>query len=245
MSLLAVAHADEISGGNVRVTFQGGISPLALPRDAPSPISLHVAGRVTPVDGQRPEALAQVTIEVNRHAVATTRGLPRCRWQRLLSITSKHALKVCGDSLIGTGHFSSHIDVPEQAPFPARGRLLAFNSMRHGRPAIAVHVFGRDPVPTSEVLPMTFGREGQGSFGPIVTVTMPDIGNEWGYVDGFDLTLHRVYRYRGRRLSVMSASCPAPRGLQRVPFKAARGVFELADGTNLTRVIGGSCRALG
>jgi hypothetical protein len=242
LSLLGVAQADVISGGNVRVSFRGWISPQTLPRSGTAPIALHVEGTVTPVNGQRPEALERITVEVNRHAVATTRGLPTCPWRRLLATTSHRALEICGDSLIGTGHFSSHIDIPEQAPFPAEGRMLAFNSTRNGRPAVAAHVYGTDPVPTVEVLPMTFSRRGQGSFGPIVSVEMPNIGNEWGYVNGFDLTLKRRYRYRGRSMSVISASCPAPADLNEVPFKAARGIFELADGSTLTRVVGGSCK---
>jgi hypothetical protein len=151
-------------------------------------------------------------------------------------------MEVCGDSLIGTGHFDSHIDIPDQAPFPAEGRLLAFNSIKNGKPAVAAHVFGRDPVPTSEVLPMTFSRHGQGNFGPIVSVAMPNIGNEWGYVSGFDLTLKRRYRYRGRAMSVISASCPAPKDVHVAPFKAARGTFELAGGKTLTRTVSSTCK---
>ncbi len=243
VALFGVARADVIGGGNVRVAFRASINPKMLPRSVRGPVALHVSTVVTTIEGRRPEALRRVTVEVNRHAVATTRGLPVCPWRRLASVTSSRALVVCGDSLIGTGHFSSHIDIPEQAPFPAEGRMLAFKSEKGGRPAIAVHVFGRNPVATSEVLPMTFKRRGDGNFGPIVSVEMPDIGNEWGYVTGFDLTLKRRYTYRGRRMSVISASCPAPPGLDVVPFKAARGVFELGDGSRLTRVVGGTCKA--
>lgn len=242
-SLFGVAQAEVISGGNVRVSFRGWISPQTLPRTEAVPITLHLAATITPIEGRRPEALERITVEVNRHAVSTTRGLPVCPWDRLISENSRRALAICGDSLIGTGHFSSHIDIPEQAPFPAEGRMLAFKSERNGRPAVAAHVFGKSPVPTSEVLPMTFSRRGEGNFGPIVSVKMPDIGNDWGYVDGFELTLKRRYRYRGRTLSVLSASCPAPADLDEVPFKAARGVFELADGSTLTRVVDGSCKA--
>jgi hypothetical protein len=240
-SLFGVAQADLVSGGNVRVSFQGWISPKTLPRSEVAPIALHIAGTVTPLDGQRPASLERVTVEVNRHAVATTRGLPTCPWRKLISTTTARALEICRDALIGTGHFTSHIDIPDQAPFPADGRLLAFNSRRHGKPAVAAQVYGRDPVPTSEVLPMTFGRHGQGNFGPIVSVEMPKIGNEWGYVTGFDLTLKRRYRYRGREMSVISASCPAPRGIREAPFKAARGTYELADGSSLTRTLNGAC----
>ena len=132
-------------------------------------------------------------------------------------------MEICSDSLIGTGHFTSHIDIPEQAPFPAVGRMLAFKTRRNGKPAVAAHVFGKDPVPTSEVLPMTFARRGQGNFGPIVSVEMPNIGNEWGYVTGFDLTLKRQYRYRGRSMSVISASCPAPAGHPRSALQGRPG----------------------
>jgi hypothetical protein len=240
---VALAGAEVIGGDNVRVTFRASITPRTLPRTGSAPIALHVSAKVTPVGGRRPEALRKVTVEVNRHAVATTRGLPFCPWSRLISENSKRALAICGDSLIGTGHFSSHIDIPEQAPFPAEGRMLAFKSERNGKPAIAVHVYGRSPVPTSEVLPMTFSRRGEGNFGPIVTVPMPDVGNDWGYVSGFDLTLKRRYAYRGRQMSVLSANCPAPPGLDVVPFRAARGVFDLGDGSRLTRVVGATCKA--
>jgi hypothetical protein len=92
---------------------------------------------------------------------------------------------------------------------------------------------------------MTFSRHGQGAFGPIISVEMPKIGNEWGYVSGFDITLKRHYRYRGRSMSVISASCPAPAGIHKAPFKAARGIYELADGSTLTRTLSGSCEVAG
>jgi hypothetical protein len=44
-------------------------------------------------------------------------------------------------------------------------------------------------------------------------------------------------------LSVVTASCPAPPDLDRVPFKAARGSFDLAGGETITRTVSGTCRA--
>jgi hypothetical protein len=243
LSVLGVAQADVVTGGNVRISFHGWIVPKTLPRSTPAPIALHIAAKVTPIEGRRPESLRQVTVEINRHAVGTTRGIPVCPWKRIRTVSSHRALKVCGEALIGTGHFSSHIDIPESAPFPAEGRMLAFNSMRHGRPTVAAHVFGKDPVPTAEVLPMTFRPSGHGRFGPIVAVRMPKIGNDWGYVTGFDLTLKRIYRYRGQRMSLISASCPLPADIDEAPFRAARGIFEMADGSTLTRILESSCHA--
>lgn len=242
LALLGVARGEVVSGGNVRVSFRGWINPRTLPRTETAPIGLHVAGSVEPVGGRRPAALESVTVEINRHGVVTTRGLPTCPWRRLRSTTSRQALAICRDALVGTGSFTSHIDIPEQAPFPAAGRILAFSTRLNGRPSLAAHVFGNRPVPTSQLLPMTFGRAVHGQFGSRLDVEMPQIGPDWGYVTGFALTLERHYTFRGRRLSLLSASCPAPKGIREAPFKAARGTYHLAGGETLTRVLSGTCQ---
>lgn len=246
LSLLALARADTVAGDNVRVSFHGRISPPALPRSRPAPVSLHVAGSVQPIAGGRPAALERLTVQVNRHAHFTTRGLPSCPVRRLYSSSTRQALATCGQALLGTGYFTSHIDIPEQAPFPARGRVLAFNTTRKGHSALAIHVFGRTPAAISNVLGGSLLRSGPagGNLGPKLTIEMPKIGDDWGYVTGFDLTLHRRYSYRGRRLSLITASCPAPPDLDRVPFKAARGTFDLAGGETITRTVSGTCRAI-
>jgi hypothetical protein len=241
LGLAGLAQAVVVSGGNVRVSFRGWINPRSLPRSEPAPIALHVAGTVEPIGGLRPAALESVTVEINRHGVVTTRGLPTCSGRRLQSTTTDQALAICRDALVGRGHFTSHIDIPEQAPFPATGRVLAFNAVVNGRPALLAHVYGRRPVPTSQVLPMPFRRQGRGAFGSTLTVEMPEIGPDWGYVTGFDMTIDRRYVYRGREMSVLSASCPAPRGIRKAPFKAVRGTYRLAGGTTLTRVLTGTC----
>jgi hypothetical protein len=216
-----------------------------LPRTDPAPVTLHLAGTVRPIGDERPASLAQLTVQVNRHANFTTRGLARCPVRKLRGTSTRQALVNCAQALVGTGLFRSHIDIPEQAPFPTIGRVLAFNTSKDGDPAVALHIFGRSPAPISTVLLAALDPTGPpaGVFGPTITVKMPRIGDDWGYVTGFDLTLHRRYRYRGREMSVLSASCPAPAGFDRVPFKAARGTFELADGQTLTRTLSGSCRA--
>ena len=239
--LLGVARAEVVSGGNVRVSFRGWINPRTLPRAEPAPIALHIAGTVKPVGGRRPAALESVTVEINRHGVVSTHGLPVCPWRRLQSTTGEQALAICRDALVGTGSFTSHVDIPEQAPFPAVGRILAFNTRLHGRPSLAAHVFGKRPVPTSQVLPMSFRRAVHGQFGSRLDVEMPQVGPDWGYVTGFALTLERRYTFRGRRLSLLAANCPAPSGIREAPFKAARGTYHLAEGRTLTRVLSGTC----
>ena len=244
---LAVAGAEVISGDNVRIGFRGGIAPRALPRRVLAPVSLRVEGTVSPIGSQTPSGLARVVVEVNRHAVFSTAGLPRCSPRELGGTDSREALALCGDALVGSGYITSHIDYPDQAPFPARGRVLVFNSRKNGRQSLVVHVFGHRPASISTLLSgaLVANRPPRGAFGPRVVIEMPKVRDGWGYVNGFGLTFHRRYGYRGRERSLISASCPAPKGLRVVPFRSARGSFELSDGQVLSRALGGSCRASG
>jgi hypothetical protein len=243
---LATARAEIVTGDNIQVNFQTSISPKALPRHSEAPVSLRVDGKISPLGPGTPAGLSRVVIQVNRHASFTTRGLPRCRPKKLRGTSSRRALAVCGDALIGSGFITSHIDFPGNAPFPAKGRVLAFNSTKDGHQALAVHVFGREPASISTVLSGALVPRGpsRGQYGPRVVIDIPEVEEGWGYVDGFGLTFHRRFRYRGEETSVVSATCPAPADLREVPFKAARGVFELTDGQVLTRSVGGSCRAM-
>ncbi len=241
--VLGVAQADVITGGNVTVTFSGKMSPRILPRVRSEPISLRVEGSVDPIDDRRPPALSRLVVAVNRHARLTTKGLPVCLPGALHALTTKRALARCRPALVGAGHFTAHIDVPEEAPFPSAGRALVFNSRLHGRPALIAHVYGANPAPTVEILPLVIGHEKEGgSYGLTFSATMPNVGEEWGYVTGFDLALSRTFRFQGRTRSLLSANCPAPSGISTAPYKVARGTFYLSNGQIRSRVLSGSCR---
>jgi hypothetical protein len=232
---------DVITGGNVRVDFNGSMSPRTLLRARPQPISVRVRGAVKPVGENRPPALEKIVIEFNRHARLTTRGYPTCRQRSLRATTTRQALAVCGDALVGSGHFEAHIDIPDQAPFPASGRALIFNGEFHGRPALLGHVYGPRPQQTTEVVPFILGRSRQATFGTTLSARMPEVGADWGYVTGFDLALGHSYRFQGQTFNLLTASCPAPQGFSEVPFRLARGTFYLADGGVRSRVLSSSC----
>lgn len=245
LALGGLAVGEVVSGGNARVSFGGWISPRKLPRAGSAPITLHVSGTVHPIGGRRPAALKRVKVELNRHGVLTTRGLPVCPRRRLLGTTSSQALRQCAGSLVGAGTFRAHVEIPEGAPFPSVGRVLAFNSTLHGHPALVAQVFGTEPVPTAQVVPIGIRHSGEDGFGSTLSMEMPQVGDEWGYVTGFSMTFHRLYAYRGRTRSFLTASCPAPAGIASAPFRAARGTYYLGGGHVLTRVVSGSCRVRG
>jgi hypothetical protein len=122
--------------------------------------------------------------------------------------------------------------------------MLAFNALAGGRRVILVHVFGRDPVPTGQVLTLRVRRSRGGTFGTVLAMKMPDLAANWGHVTGFSLALHRLYRFGDRRRSLISASCPAPNGFNSAVFPAARGTYFLGDGRTIRRLVSGTCRVV-
>jgi hypothetical protein len=242
LCLFGAARADVVNGGRYRVSFTGGVRPNVLPRHDLQAISVSVRGAVTPLPGNRPPPLSRFEIAFNRHARLFTKGLPICPQGRLRASTTRGALKHCRKALVGTGHFYAHIDLPEQAPFPSSGRTLLFNSSFHGHRALLAQVYGPEPVPTTQVLPLAITHSRRSGFDVTLAATLPQVGEDWGYVTGFDFTLSRSYLYRGRLRSVVSANCPAPKGFTRVPFKLAEGSFFLADGSVRRRALGAVCR---
>ncbi|MFI5028497.1 MAG: hypothetical protein ACHQCF_05890, partial [Solirubrobacterales bacterium] len=128
-TLVGVARADVVSGANVRVSFRGWITPRRLPRATPAPVALHVSGRLRPIAGHRPATLERVKVEINRHGIISTRGLPACPRRALQGTTTVQALARCRGSLVGSGHFTAQVEIPEEAPFPSVGRMLAFTTV--------------------------------------------------------------------------------------------------------------------
>lgn len=236
-----LARAETFTGPNVAASFAGWLTPHALPRNGLAPVALHMRGALQAVGSREPPQLERVTIAINRNGKLSTAGLPVCRWRLIQTTTTAQALKACRAALVGRGSFTAHIALPSQAPFPARGRMLAFNSILGGRRVILAHIYGTEPLPTARVLVLRFLRRGNGTFGITMTVRLPTATVNWGYATGFRLTLRRRYTYRGRQLSFLSAGCPAPRGFPGASFTAARGIYYLADGRRISRLLHGTC----
>jgi hypothetical protein len=237
----SLVSAEVIAGGNYRVRFSGTMTPAKLPRVGSQPISVSVSGAVQQLAGPPSPALREFAVSINRHAHLSLRGLPVCPRRLITGDSTSQALSRCRDALVGSGHFTAHIDLPEQAPFPAVGRLLVFNSRYRGHRALLGHVYGSQPVPTALDMYFRLRLERKGPFGLTLTATIPDVGEEWGYVTGFEVSLGRRYLLHDRQRSILAAGCPAPAGFNSAPFKLARGVFRLADGTTRSRVLSGVC----
>jgi hypothetical protein len=238
------AHAELTERGDLFVRFKGGIDPNALPRTELAPIAVSVAGAVTTLSGERPPALRQIKIELNRGGHLDPHGLPTCRYRELVAASPRQVLETCGDALVGEGAYIAQTAFPEQATFPSEGHILAFNGNYHGQSAIFAHVYGGDPVPIIRIVVFHIRRTG-GTFGTTLSGELPTSVNRYGYVQGIYLRLFRRFVVDGQQRSYLSASCDAPVGFSGAVFPFARASMTFEDGRTLSSTLTRSCKVSG
>jgi len=244
VTVLAPAQAETVQKGHLRVAFSGAFAPTSLPRQGTAPISVAIGGRITTSDGKAPPQLRRIELAINRSGRLSMTGLPSCRLDDVQPSTNAGALEACRRSLVGEGSFSANVELPEQAPFPSNGKVLAFAGSEGGHPVILAHVYGTDPIPTSYTLPFRIGG-GRGEFGTVLSASLPQVTSDWGFVTGIQLRLNRQFTYRGHRRSFLSAGCPAPAGFPGATFPLVRASFAFTGGPTVSSVLSRSCRARG
>jgi hypothetical protein len=239
---VAFAHGEVAQKGNLRISFDGRLSPRELPRDRPAPVTVHIDGSIRTVDGSRPPQLRKISIAVNREGRLFLRGLPTCPSQAIEQTTTEAALSVCRRALVGHGSFAANVDFPSLPSIPAQGRVLAFNGRSHGGPAILLHIHGSSPIQATFVLPFRISRPREGKFGTVLSTKIPKIAADLGYVTDIALTIGRRYRYAGKPRSLLSARCAAPPGFHTAIFALARGSFYFGNEQTVTTSLVRDCK---
>ncbi len=242
--LTATTSAETIQNGNLRVSFDGSVSPRVLPRQGPAPVSVGLSGDVITTDGLIPPQLRQVRIAINRQGRLDYAGLPACHLGQINPATTGEAIQACERSIVGKGRFRAHVVLPEQSPFPSAGKITVFYGRRDGHAVLFGHVYGTSPLPQSQVIVFQLGHA-KGRFGSTFTADLPQVAAEWGYISGLSLTLGRVFSVHGRQRSFISADCPAPAGFPQAVFAIARAEFGFEDGRRVGATMTRSCRAKG
>lgn len=238
------ATAEFAQKEGLRVAFDGGIAPRALPRHGEAPVAVTLGGTITTTDGSTPPQLRTISLAINRNGRLDYRGLPACHYHQIQPASTPEAIEACRRSLVGKGRFRAKVVLPEQSPFPSAGKVVAFNGILHGRRVVFAHIYGTAPLPQSQVLAFELGR-GKGGYRTTLTAELPRVAAEWGYVSSVSLTLERRFRYRGRPRSFVSGSCPAPSKFTLATFPLARASFGFEDGRVLTATLVRSCKVLG
>lgn len=242
-ALAGLASGELVQRGPLRVSFEGRLTPVALPRSRPIPISVAVGGKIVDVGRGDPPQLRLISISINRYGRLRPGALPTCRIEQIQPSTTEGALEACGRSLVGEGRFSADVLLPEQAPFPSVGKIYAFNGSYRGRPAILAHVYGTRPVPTSYTLPFEISSK-RGTFGTVLIASLPQVTSQWGHITALSLELDRSL-WGSTGSQYLTARCPAPAGFPGAVFPLARTSFSFAGGPTLGATLNRSCRVRG
>lgn len=241
---IATAGAAVIQQDNLRITVLSQILPYKLPRTGTAPIAVFIAGHIAGPGGQTPPQLRKMTVRINRHGLLQSAGLPTCTLSEVNPASTQRALAKCGDALVGSGRFWATIVLPDQRPYPTRGRLLVFNGRKGGRPALFAHIFTRKPFATSFVITFAIRHIDKGPYGTELSASLPEALGTWGFVDRIKLTLRRKYTYRGKERSYFNAGCPAPGKARVTSFSLASVSFDFAPDKKLTLTVPKSCGVL-
>jgi hypothetical protein len=246
LTALMIAGAGLASGAVVqsqglRITVLSQILPFKLPRQGTAPIAVFVSGHIATPSGAVPPQLQRMTIKVNRHGLLQSRGLPTCTLAEIDATSSSEALSRCADALVGSGRFWATIVLPDQRPYPTRGRLLVFNGKRAGAPVLFAHIYTTKPFSSSFTITFAIRRIDQGPYGTELDASLPQALGSWGFVDRIKLTLRRKYRQRGEELSYFNAGCPAPSGTRFTSFPLALASFDFGGEKQVSLTVDKSC----
>jgi hypothetical protein len=240
-----LARAEIAQNGNLRVKVEGKLSPKALPRKGTRPVAVSVSGQISTTDESTPPRLKQLKIEINRHGLIDSTGLPTCRISQIQPASNGRALAACGKSLVGGGKFIGTITLPGTPPFPLEGKLLVFNGRVGHRHVLLGHIFSPRPFSTSFVITFKIAAKRKGTYGTVLVADLEKALGKKRNLTGIEMTLDRRYSYRGRRRSYVSAGCPAPKGFGQVTYPLARTTFSFTDGRQLKTTLNRTCRAKG
>lgn len=241
LAAAGIARAEKEKEGNLVVSFDGGISPQSLPREGTAPVAVNIDSTFQTTDGtDPPPQLREISIAINREGKMFNRGLPTCGIRKIQPSTTAAARKACGGAIVGTGHVRVRVNLPTQPPFTFKGPLLVFNAKPvGGKRRLLAQVYGTKP-PSAFVLTFKILKQ-EGTFGTVIRTRLPSSASRWAYVTHFDMTLRRIYTYRGKQRSFVSASCGAPAGFPGAVYQFARGRFTFAGDRQVTSTLVRNC----
>jgi len=236
----ASSGAERVIKDGLELTFNANFAPQTLPRNHEAPVDIKVEGRIATTDGSHPPPLRWLEVAINRNGRLDARGLPTCTAPILQSTSSEAALERCRPSLVGRGSFRADVQLGKE--IAATGKILAFNSRRHGKQALVLHMFAAVPVRFTLVVPLTIVHLKDGNFGTLLRAQIPRLGGGLGSITEIDLTIGRRYSFGGRRHSYISAACSAPAGLNEAAFPFARGIFRFEGHAEIRETLPRVCR---
>jgi len=225
--------------GNLRLTFNGGITPTKLPKNKLAPIGLNVSAQIATTDNTHPPALKQFIVETDKNGNVEAKGYPTCKAGKLEARTTPEAKKACPTAIIGTGTTDVEVQFPESKPIPVKSKLIAFNGgVKGGKTQILIHAYLSQPIPAAIVTDVKVKKVHHGKYGLESIATVPKIANGDGSVTSFNLTINKKFTVGGKKKSYLNAKCPTGRLF-------AKGEAVFSDGKKVEGGVTRSCTPKG
>ncbi len=185
-----------VKAGNLELILNGGFTPKKLPKGGKgAPITLNVSGTIKTLDGTHLPALKEVVVETDKNGMIDVKGLPTCTSGKLQAQDTKHAEEACKKAIIGSGKTNVEVEFPEQAPFIAKSKLVAFNGgVSGGTTTIYIHAYLSSPVSAAVVTTVKISKVHNGRYGTKSVASIPKIAGGYGSVKEFALTFSRGYK---------------------------------------------------
>jgi hypothetical protein len=239
VAVAGIATAEKptvVQVGNLKLTLNGGFTPKALPKSGkPGAITLNVSGKIQTVDGTHIPALKEVVVETDKNGSIDVKGLPKCTSGKLQAQDTKHAEEICKNAIIGSGKTNVEVEFPEQAPFIAKSKLVAFNGgTSGGKTTIYIHAYLSSPVSAAVVTTVKISKIHNGRYGTKSVATIPKIAGGYGSVNEFSLTFDRGFK----NTPFLFANCPDG-------HLNAKATSVFSDGTKLIGSFVRSCTPKG
>lgn len=229
----------KVIAGNLELTANGSFSPTALPKNKLAPITLNVSGKIRTLDGKHAPAVKEVVIETDKNGAINAKGLATCTSGKLQAQTTDKAKAACKSSLIGEGNTSVEVEFPEQAPFIAKSKLLAFNGgVKGGKTTVFLHAYLSSPVSAAVVTRVQVSKIHNGRYGLKTVASVPKIAGGYGSPISFSLRVGKTFTYKGKKQSYLLAKCPDG-------HLNAKGVGVFSDGSRLAGSLVRSCTPKG
>jgi hypothetical protein len=206
VAAIAGAASTTILAGNLKLTFGSSFSPEKLPKSEYAPFTANIFGKISTTDGTHPSAFRETVVDVDKDIKVNVKGLPVCKAGQLEARNTSAALKVCGDTELGTGTAHAEIAFPEQRPIIVASPLKVFNGgERGGKVTLLIHTFITIPAPTAIVTTVTIQKKGSGLHS---VAKIPVIAGGSGSAIDFSFKLGRTYTYKGKKVGYFEGRCP-------------------------------------
>jgi hypothetical protein len=203
---IASAVQTTLRAGDLIVTFGGSISPSKMPKTKYVPVTSTIFGKIATSDGTHPSALREATVDIDKDVKINVKGFPACNAGQLQARDTKAAMKVCGNTVLGSGIAHIEVAFPEQKPILVTSPITVFNGgEKGGKVTLLIHVFITVPAPAAIVTTVTIQRKGTG----IHSISkIPVAAGGSGSAIDFKFKLGKTYSYKGKKVGYFETKCP-------------------------------------